>query len=71
MLWVCYVLWLAVSEQHQRQHGRPVFARCDPPPHLPLPRCPRLQVQEKLKQYKGQPFTMQTMAVIKNMVEGW
>jgi hypothetical protein len=32
---------------------------------------PVLQVQEKLKQYKGQPFTMQTMAVIKNMVEGW
>lgn len=33
--------------------------------------CGLLQVQEKLKTYKGQPFTMQTMAVIKNMVEGW
>lgn len=31
--------------------------------------CP--QVQEKLKQYQGQPFTMQTMAVIKNLIEGW
>lgn len=30
-----------------------------------------LQVQDKLKEYTGQPFTMQTMAVIKNMVEGW
>lgn len=30
-----------------------------------------MQVQEKLAEYKGQPFTMQTMAVIKNMVEGW
>ncbi len=34
---------------------------------------PRLlpQVQEKLQQYQGQPFTMQTMAVIKNLIEGW
>lgn len=30
-----------------------------------------LQVQEKLKETKGEPFTMQTMAMIRNMIEGW
>ena len=40
-------------------------------PHLALPSCLCVQVQEKLKQYQGQPFTMQTMAVIKNLIEGW
>ncbi|PSC70609.1 chaperonin 60B2 [Micractinium conductrix] len=29
------------------------------------------EVQDKLKAYKGQPFTMQTMAMIRNVVEGW
>lgn len=36
-----------------------------------LPTAVVKEVQEKLAEYKGQPFTMQTMAVIKNMVEGW
>lgn len=36
-----------------------------------LPKAVVQAVQAKLQEYKGQPFTMQTMAVIKNMVEGW
>lgn len=36
-----------------------------------LPKAVVAAVQEKLGEFKGQPFTMQTMAVIKNMVEGW
>lgn len=28
-------------------------------------------VHAKLKEFKGQPFTMQTMAAIKNVIEGW
>ena len=36
-----------------------------------LPKAVVAQVQEKLGGLKGQPFTMQTMALIKNIVEGW
>ena len=36
-----------------------------------LPKAVVAQVQDKLGGLKGQPFTMQTMALIKNIVEGW
>lgn len=30
-----------------------------------------MQVRAKLDKTKGEPFTMQTMAMIRNMIEGW
>jgi hypothetical protein len=36
-----------------------------------LPKAKVAEVQAKLEQFKGQPFTMQTMAAIKNIIEGW
>lgn len=30
-----------------------------------------VQVRSKLEKTKGEPFTMQTMAMIRNMIEGW
>ena len=60
--------------QVQEELQQYIHSACpEPAAHRPAPALshPPLQVQEKLQQYRDQPFTMQTMAVIKNMIEGW